>query len=104
MEDDKNCQVNMWSVIPAMCGDDKKCQFTQFYKNPVCGDYKNCQSTQYNYMWSAKPKMDMQSVEPATYKNLCGDKNCQSTRCYKKKSLVTPVCNDKNCQSAKTLY
>ena len=47
--------------------------------------------------------MDMQSVEPVTQssykKSLCSDKNCQSTRCYKKKYPVRSVCNDRNCLS-----
>ena len=31
---------------------------------------------------------------------MCSDKNCQSTRCYKKKSPIRPMCgDDKNCQS-----
>ena len=50
-----------------------------------------------------EPSMDMQLPKPAVlynYKRLCSGKNCQSTRCYKKKSSVRPLCGkDKNCQS-----
>ena len=43
---------------------------------------------------------NMQSVEPTGYKKLCGDKNCQSARCYKKSSPRKPMCaTDKNYQS-----
>ena len=94
MEDDKNCQVNMWPVKPTMCGDDRKCQSTQFYKKTK--DQVN--------MWPVRPTIDMWSVEPATYKKMCSDKNCQSKRCCKKKSPVRPVWDDKNCQSAKTVH
>ena len=72
MSDDMNCQVNM---------------------NPVCSD-KKCQDTM--FLQTVKPKMDIQLPKPAVpyqYKRLCSDKNCQSTRCYKKKN------SDKNCQS-----
>ena len=55
-------------------------------------------------MWPVKPTMDIWWVEPATYKKICSDKNCQYTRCCKKKSPVRPVCDDKNCQSSKTMY
>ena len=48
--------------------------------------------------------MDMWSVEPATYKKMCSDKNCQSTRCYKKKGPMRLVCDDKNWQYTKTMY
>ena len=83
--------------------DNKKVQSTRFYKNPVCGDDKNYQPTQCINMWPVKPTMDMQSVGPATYKKMCSDKNCQSTRCYKKNSPVRQVCNDKNHQSDKAM-
>ena len=59
-------------------------------------------------MWPVEPEMDMWSKEPvmqSSFKKrhapLCSDKNCQSTRCFKKKCPVRPVCNDKNYQSAK---
>ena len=108
MEDDKNCQVNMWPVKPAVC-DDKKCQSTKFYKNPVCPD-KNCHDT-----------MVIQPVQPANKKScykqsmprpaklqsdckkkdqvkfnqvfMSDDKNCQST-----------VCSDINCQSTQCVH
>ena len=96
-------QVNMRPAKPTVY-DDKKVQCTKLYKNPVCGDDKSCQSTLCSNMWPVKPTMDMWSVEPATYKKMSSDKNCQSTKGYKKKSPVRPVCNDKNCQSAKTMY
>ena len=45
--------------------------------------------------------MDMQLPKPAVpykYTRLCSDKNCQSTRCYKKKN------SDKNCQETKSIH
>ena len=91
---DKNCQVNN----EAVCAD-KKYQATKCYKKVD----KNCQIT---YMWPVKPEMKIQSKEPAmqySFKKkhipLCKDKNCESTRCYRKKSPVRPMYdNDKNCQ------
>ena len=63
---DKNCQVNMDSVCS-----DKKCQDTMFLQllKPEKSSIK----------WLPK-----QAV-PGQYKRLCSNKNCQSTRCYRKK-------------------
>ena len=61
--------------------------------------YKNCQENQNINMWLVKPPMDMRLPKPAIpykYTRLCSDKNCQSTRCYKKHEYIK--C-DKNCQS-----
>ena len=66
----------------------------------MCFD-KNCQVN----MWPVKPEMDVQSKEPQfifkkKHVPLCSDKNCQSTKCYRKKSPVRTRCsNAKNCQS-----
>ena len=56
----------------------------------MCSD-KNCQENQNTNMWQVKPQVDMWSKEPAMQSSfkkkhvpLCSDKNCQSTRCYKK--------------------
>ena len=67
-EDDKNCQVNIWSVKSKVCSD-KKCQETKL-------------------MCPMKPKMDMQSI-PRAAKLQCT---------YKKKDQVKSMCSDKNCQ------
>ena len=41
----------------------------------------------------------MQSSFKKKHVPLCKDKNCQSSRCYRKKSPVRPMYgNDKNCQ------
>ena len=87
-EDDKNCQVTRCNK--------KKNQLKQV--KSMCFD-RNCQVN----MRPVKPEIDMQLPKPAIpykYKRLCSDKNCQSTRCFKKKCPVRPVCDDKNCQSA----
>ena len=73
---------------------------------------KKCPSTQCSERQPMKPIMknkDVQSREPSTEtkSSLCNDKNCQSTRCFKKstrsvntKSPVRLICNgDRNCQS-----
>ena len=46
--------------------------------------------------------MDMWSVTNTSYKRLCNDKSCTSTRCYKEKNPVKQgsICYDKNCQEA----
>ena len=60
---------------------------------------KNCQVN----MWSRKPAM--QSSSKKQHVPLCSDKNCQSTRCYWKKSPVRPMYgNDKNCQDTKFMW
>ena len=56
-------------------------------------------------MQPVKPEKSsiMQLLKPPVaykYKRLCSNKNCQSTRCYKKECPVRPVCNDRNYQSA----
>ena len=68
----------------------------------MCSD-KHCQENQNINMWSVKSQMDMQSKEPAMQSSfkkkhvpLCRDKNCQSTRCYKK---YEDTKYDKNFQS-----
>ena len=80
--------------------DDKNCQSTKFIKS-VCS-YKNCQ------LQPVKPPMDMWLPKPAIpYKHarLCSDKNCQSKRCYRKKSPVRPMYgNDKNCQEIPNVH
>ena len=101
-KDHVNCnQISM--------NDDKTCQ------SIVCPD-TNCQETpnihiwpvktakESNYMQSVTRSSNGKSVELTSYKKMCSDKNCQSTRCYKKKSSVTPMYgNDKNCQSTQNM-
>ena len=36
-----------------------------------------------------------------SYKKMCSDKNCQSTKCMQPKEPTSHKCDDKNCQSAK---
>ena len=77
----------------------------------VCSE-KNGQETKFIHMWPLKPEMkkssNMQLPKPAVqynYTGLCNDKNCQSTRCYKKKSPMRPMCgDDKNCQENQTIH
>ena len=121
MEDDKNCQVDMWSVIPTVCGDDKKCQSTQcmWQKKPTNHMQSELQSSKKQYIYeecSVRTVYDdnkCQSIK--LYKKLmCSDKNCQDTTfmqvvkpemdmqskepqsSFKKKHV--PLCSDKNCQ------
>ena len=64
----------------------------------VCSD--NCQENQNINMWPVKPAMNMQLPKPAIpykYTRLCSDKDCQFTRCYKKKDQVKSVCSGNNC-------
>ena len=97
-----------------MC-DGKQSQSTKFIKS-LYGDHKcqstmfsdkNCQETKLIHMWSLKPEKSSikwlpKPAVPDQYKKLCSDKNCQSTRCYRKKHPVRPMCgDDKNCQSPK---
>ena len=74
---------------------------------------KNCQSPQFK--WPEQSKSLMQLTQPVSvhqYKRLCHDKNCQSTRCFKKATgcLNTKIpeksmCgDDKNCQSPKFIW
>ena len=104
-EDDKNCQVNV-KPVKKIVFDDKKSSSTICYKNPVCSN-KKCQDTRFT--WPVKPVIYMQSKEAAMQSSfqkkhvlLCSDKNCQSTRCYRKKSPARPMYgNDRNCQETK---
>ena len=95
-----------------MC-DGKNCQSTKFIKyvhddqmcQPTVYSDKNCQGTKHIHMWPLKPENSsirwlLKPAVPYQYKRLCSDKNCQSTRCFKKKCPVRPVCDDKSCQSA----
>ena len=77
---------------------DKECQATKYYKEID----KNCQ-TNVNMRprklrsdrWSVTNTDNVQLPKPAVpygYSRLCKDKDCQSTRCYKKRNY------DKNCQ------
>ena len=73
--------------------EDNNCQSTKIYRKSMCSD-KNCQEN--INMLLVKPQMDVQLPKPAVpyeYKRLCNDRNCQSTRYYKKRNY------DKNCQS-----
>ena len=118
LEDDKNCQVDMWPVklemdmqlpkpaITRLCSD-KNRQSSRYFKNkspvrPMYGHDKNCQS-----MWPKKPRNHMLSVtkpsvmEQSTYKFNQDNKNCQSARKYSRKCEYTKsLCDGKNCQSA----
>ena len=52
---------------------------------------KSCKETPNVHVWPVKPakeSSDMQPVEPASYKKMCNDKNCQSTKYYKKKDQM----------------
>ena len=119
---DKNCQttnmqpvkppIHMWSVTKSRnkklvgSASDKNCEATICYKKQKKSEYddfqsqslmcsdKNCQEN--INMQPVMPEMDMWLPKPAVlyqYRRLCNDKNCQSTRCYKKRNY------DKNCQS-----
>ena len=51
-------------------------------------------------MWPVMPELNMWLAKPAI-RRLYSDNNCQSKRCYKKKSPGRPMYDyDKNCQSA----
>ena len=71
---------------------EKNCQATRCYKeNNLVFDDRNCQSTQYDHMQTAMKSSNMQLPKPAVpykYTRLCSNKNCQSTRCFKKKYPV----------------
>ena len=66
MCDGKNCQSTKL-IKPVY--EDQKCQST------VCSD-KNCQDNKCINMWPVKPEMYMWSMEPASHKKMCNDKNC----------------------------
>ena len=78
MYKDKNCHDTMCEY------DGPKSESTM----KKCSD-KNCQTgvmrpnTTKSHMWSVTKKTDVQLPKPAI-RRLCNDKNCQSTRCYKK--------------------
>ena len=100
---DKQCQETKQSVCEG-----KKCPSTQCSdrkpvmknknewsrapatetKASLCNG-KNCQTSVMrpkktrSYMWSVTTKTDVQLPKPAI-RRLCNEKNCQSTRCYKK--------------------
>ena len=120
MSSDKKCQdnksVNMWPVKSPVhmwsvtrsgnkksigSAKNKNCQDTTCECNDSksqssrCSD-KNCQEneninmqsmTNTDNIWLPKPAV------PYLYSRMCKDKDCQSTRCYKKRNC------DKNCQS-----
>ena len=85
-EYDKNCQVNMRTVKPAVCSE------------------KQCQETPNVHMWPVKPAKEsnhMQSVTRSSNRKAvesASDKNCHATTCYTKNNSV---CSDKNCQDTK---
>ena len=72
----------------------------------LCSE-KKCQGTKFIHMLPLKAGMKkssyMQLPKPAKEEANPDDKNCQSTRSYKKMCLVRPGCNDKNCQSANNI-
>ena len=88
---------------------DKKCQstvceyddFESQSKVKMCSD-KICQEN-INMQPVMPDIMNVQLPKPAVLckcRRLCSDKNCQSTRCCKKKSPMRPVHTyDRNCQS-----
>ena len=102
IKDDKNCQINR-SPLKSKMYEDKKCQDTMCEYDDSksqstmkkCSD-RNCQENENIEMRPKKPKSHMQSItntddmqlpKPAVlykYRRLYNDKNCQSTRCYKK--------------------
>ena len=63
----------------------------------MCGDDKNCQSKPISNMQSVTKSSIMWLPKAAMKQYSPDDKNCQSTRCYKKKNEVKSVCSDKNC-------
>ena len=81
-----------------------KCEYDDFESQSavkMCSN-KNCQEN--INMQPVMPEiMNVQLPKPAVlykYRRLCSDKNCQSTRCYKKKSAMRPMHTyDKHCQS-----
>ena len=103
MCDGKNCQSTKF-IKPGY--GDQNCQYTVFSD-------KNCQDNKSVIMQPVKPQIDMQSKEPAMQSSFkkkhvpfCNDKNCQSTRCYKKKNQVKQGirCSDKNLQEIPNVY
>ena len=100
----KRDQVNFNHItIPKK--EDKNCQ-------PKMFSDKDCQEKQNANTWPVQPEVEKSSNQwlskpavPYKYKSLCNDKNCQSTRCYKKKSSVRPVHGyNKNCQEVQSVY
>ena len=102
-------QMDMWLKQPAIkssnkkligLSKDKNCQSMKKNKSKYddldslftvikCSD-KKCQEN--IHMQPVRPQPDVQLPKPAI-RRLCSDKNCQSTRCYKKRN------HDKNFQS-----
>ena len=96
-------QMDMWLPKPAVLyqyrrlSKDRDCQATiceydDFESQStvrMCFE-KECQEN--TNMWPVMPDVNMQLSKPAITR-LCSDKNCQSTRCYKKKNY------EKYCQS-----
>ena len=74
---DKNCQIN------------KRLLKSKVYADKKSQAHKNCQTSVMrpkkpkSHMWSVTKKTDGQLSKPAI-RRLCNEKNCQSTRCYKK--------------------
>ena len=88
---DKNCQVTI-------------CENTDSNSQVSRNLDKSCQENENIDMQSVANTDHMQLPKPAVlhkYRRLCSDKNCQSTRCYQKRSPMRPIQKyDKNCQSA----
>ena len=92
-----------WKHKREVICDDMKCQAP---KKTVC-DSKNCPSTQSSDMQPVKPAMKSEDLwlrEPATksHSGLYSDKNCHSTRYFRKISRrpIRLMCgDDKSCQT-----
>ena len=76
---------------------------------------KNCSNNNIVNMQLQRPSLNQENFKkPVTKPNssLCRDRNCQSTRCFKKatkdlytKSTEKPRCgDDKNCQSSQFMW
>ena len=92
---------SLWECLTNVM-DDKNCQPI------VCSD-NNFQEALNVHVWSMKPTQKISSymhspkpaIQSSYQKSLCSDKNCQSTRCYKKRYPVRSIWHDKNCQSTR---
>ena len=71
---DKNCQATICEY------NDSKSQSTV----SMCSD-KNGQENEIINLWPEMPEVNVWLPKPAI-RRLCSEKNCQSTRCYKKKN------------------
>ena len=92
-------KMDMWSKKPAKLPSSYKKKYQDDFKSQsaMCSD-KKCQEIPnvqkrtkkpISHMWSVTKTNDMWLPKPAVlyqYRRLCNGKNCQSTRCYKKKS------------------